>query len=134
MVNETMAKLRSELRTLKEDAAVFASLRSVFSARCDEYVLQLDELTRQLKAAEEEKKTLNRLLRMAIEQKLALTQQLDDINFEVETLRNSNTKRWEVLPNRKNQPNRADAAYQRKYKITLSQFETMKLSSKNGRR
>lgn len=134
MVNETMAKLRSELRTLKEDAAVFASLRSVFSARCDEYVLQLDELTRQLKAAEEEKKTLNRLLRMAIEQKLALTQQLDDINFEVETLRNSNNKRWEVLPNRKNQPNRADAAYQRKYKITLSQFETMKLSSKNGRR
>ncbi|CAG5086158.1 Oidioi.mRNA.OKI2018_I69.PAR.g11125.t1.cds [Oikopleura dioica] len=93
MVNETMAKLRSELRTLKEDAAVFASLRSVFSARCDEYVLQLDELTRQLKAAEEEKKTLNRLLRMAIEQKLALTQQLDDINFEVETLRNSSTKR-----------------------------------------
>lgn len=89
MVNETMAKLRSELRTLKEDAAVFASLRSVFSARCDEYVLQLDELTRQLKAAEDEKKTLNRLLRMAIEQKLALTQQLDDINFEVETLRTS---------------------------------------------
>lgn len=97
MVNETMAKLRSELRTLKEDAAVFASLRSVFSARCDEYVLQLDELTRQLKAAEDEKKTLNRLLRMAIEQKLALTQQLDDINFEVETLRTS--KRWSSISN-----------------------------------
>ena len=43
-----MNRLRSELRTLKEDAAVFSSLRSVFASRCDEYVLQLDELQRQL--------------------------------------------------------------------------------------
>ena len=48
LVQETMARLRSELRTLKEDAAVFSSLRAVFAARCDEYVLQLDELQRQL--------------------------------------------------------------------------------------
>merc|ERR1712131_539609 len=38
LVQETMARLRSELRTLKEDAAVFSSLRAVFAARCDEYV------------------------------------------------------------------------------------------------
>jgi len=87
LVQETMSRLRSELRTLKEDAAVFSSLRQVFAARCDEYVLQLDELQRQLQAAEDEKKTLNRLLRMAIEQKLALTQRLEDAEFEIESLR-----------------------------------------------
>ena len=48
-----MSRLRSELRTLKEDAAVFSSLRQVFAARCDEYVLQLDELQRQLQVRSE---------------------------------------------------------------------------------
>ena len=51
LVQETMSRLRSELRTLKEDAAVFSSLRQVFAARCDEYVLQLDELQRQLQVS-----------------------------------------------------------------------------------
>ncbi|CAB1336482.1 unnamed protein product, partial [Coregonus sp. 'balchen'] len=43
------------------------------------YVTQLDEMQRQLAAAEDEKKTLNSLLRMAIQQKLALTQRLEDL-------------------------------------------------------
>lgn len=50
-----------------------------FSLRCDQYVTQLDEMQRQLAAAEDEKKTLNSLLRMAIQQKLALTQRLEDL-------------------------------------------------------
>lgn len=33
VVTETMAKLRHELKALKEDAATFASLRSMFAAR-----------------------------------------------------------------------------------------------------
>ena len=74
MVTQTMSKLRSELKSLKEDAATFSSLRAMFAQRCDEYVTQLDQLQRQLSSAEEEKKTLNSLLRMAIQQKLALTQ------------------------------------------------------------
>lgn len=74
MVTQTMAKLRSELKSYKEDAATFSSLRAMFAQRCDEYVTQLDQLQRQLSSAEEEKKTLNSLLRMAIQQKLALTQ------------------------------------------------------------
>lgn len=45
----------------------------------DQYVTQLDEMQRQLAAAEDEKKTLNSLLRMAIQQKLALTQRLEDL-------------------------------------------------------
>lgn len=84
IVTETMLKLRNELKSLKEDAATFASLRAMFAQRCDEYVTQLDECQRQLAAAEEEKKTLNSLLRMAIQQKLALTQRLEDLEFDRE--------------------------------------------------
>ncbi|XP_026032440.1 protein bicaudal D homolog 1 isoform X3 [Astatotilapia calliptera] len=84
MVTETMTKLRNELKALKEDAATFSSLRAMFATRCDEYVTQLDEMQRQLAAAEDEKKTLNSLLRMAIQQKLALTQRLEDLEFDHE--------------------------------------------------
>ncbi|KAM6961936.1 LOW QUALITY PROTEIN: protein bicaudal D homolog 1-like [Tautogolabrus adspersus] len=84
MVTDTMMKLRNELKALKEDAATFSSLRAMFATRCDEYVTQLDEMQRQLSAAEDEKKTLNSLLRMAIQQKLALTQRLEDLAFDQE--------------------------------------------------
>ncbi|OCT67181.1 hypothetical protein XELAEV_18038463mg [Xenopus laevis] len=77
LVSDTMVKLRHELKALKEDAATFSSLRSLFASRCDQYVTQLEEMQRQLAAAEDEKKTLNSLLRMAIQQKLALTQRLE---------------------------------------------------------
>jgi len=81
IVSETMLKLRNELRLLKEDAATFSSLRAMFAARCEEYSTQVDELLRQLGSAEDEKKTLNQLLRMAIHQKLVLTQRLEDIEM-----------------------------------------------------
>ena len=84
VVTKTMTKLRKELKALKEDAATFASLRSMFSARCEEYVAQIDELQRQLKSSEDEKKTLNSLLRMAIGQKLTLTQKLEEIEMDRE--------------------------------------------------
>uniref|UniRef100_A0A3P9QAD0 BICD cargo adaptor 1 n=1 Tax=Poecilia reticulata TaxID=8081 RepID=A0A3P9QAD0_POERE len=86
VVTETMMKLRNELKALKEDAATFSSLRAMFATRCDEYVTQLDEMQRQLAAAEDEKKTLNSLLRMAIQQKLALTQRLEDLEFDHEQI------------------------------------------------
>ncbi|CAF4827528.1 unnamed protein product, partial [Rotaria sp. Silwood1] len=89
IVTETMSKLRNELQSLKEDAATFASLRAMFAARCDEYATQLNELQRQVHSCDEEKKTLNSLLRMAIEQKLALTQKLEDL--EVDNERSNNT-------------------------------------------
>ncbi|XP_056280506.1 protein bicaudal D homolog 1-like isoform X2 [Pseudoliparis swirei] len=84
MVTTTMMKLRNELKALKEDAATFSSLRAMFATRCDEYVTQLDEMQRQMIAAEDEKKTLNSLLRMAIQQKLSLTQRLEDLAFDQE--------------------------------------------------
>uniref|UniRef100_A0A8C5AGX6 BICD cargo adaptor 2 n=1 Tax=Gadus morhua TaxID=8049 RepID=A0A8C5AGX6_GADMO len=87
LVRETMMKLRNELKTLIENAATFSSLRAMFDTRFDEYVTQLDAMQRQLLAAEDEKKTLNSLLRMAIQQKLALTQRLEDLEFDHEQTR-----------------------------------------------
>lgn len=84
VVSETMMTLRNELRTLKEDAATFSSLRAMFAARCEEYSTQVEELNRQLGAADEERKTLNQLLRMAIHQKLALNQRLEELEMASE--------------------------------------------------
>ncbi|XP_030641041.1 protein bicaudal D homolog 2 [Chanos chanos] len=93
MVSETMVKLRNELKALKEDAATFSSLRVMFASRCDQYVTQLDEMQRQLAAAEDEKKTLNSLLRMAIQQKLALTQRLEDLEAPISPHSNGGSPR-----------------------------------------
>lgn len=43
---------------------------------------QVEELTAELRAHEEEKKTLNQLLRLAIQQKLQLTQRLEDVEVD----------------------------------------------------
>ena len=84
VVSDTMMTLRNELRVLKEDAATFSSLRAMFVARCEEYATQVEELNRNLHAAEDEKKTVNQLLRMAIHQKLVLTQRLEDVEMASE--------------------------------------------------
>lgn len=83
---------RSSLRQIAPPAGskVYPSLLFsciFFPLRCDEYVTQLDDMQRQLAAAEDEKKTLNSLLRMAIQQKLALTQRLEDLEFDHEQAR-----------------------------------------------
>lgn len=54
----------------------------MFAARCDEYVTQVDDLSMQLTAAEEEKKTLNQLLRLAVQQKLNVTQRLEEMEMD----------------------------------------------------
>ena len=93
VVSETMMTLRNELRTLKEDAATFSSLRAMFAARCEEYATQVEELNRQLTSADEERKTLNQLLRMAIHQKLTLNQRLEEIEMASETSRRVDPRR-----------------------------------------
>lgn len=82
VVSDTMLKLRNELRTLKEDAATFSSLRAMFVARCEEYGAQVDDMKKQVDAAEEEKKTLNQLLRLAVQQKLNLTQRMEELDMD----------------------------------------------------
>lgn len=84
VVTETMDKLRRELKALKEDAATFASLRSMFSNRCEELSATIDDLTSRLAASEQEKNTLNSILRMAIEQKVMLTQKLEAMEMDRE--------------------------------------------------
>ncbi|CAH8483881.1 unnamed protein product [Heterobilharzia americana] len=44
---------------------------------------QLDEMQRKLSVAEEEKRTVNTLLRLAIQQKLALTQRLEELEVDL---------------------------------------------------
>jgi hypothetical protein len=95
-----MTKLRYELKSLKEDAAAFSSLRALFTARCDEYVTQLNQLQRQFHLADEEKKTLNSLLRMTIEQKLSLTQKLENLEMNNEQTLHSNTTKSSVMTSR----------------------------------
>lgn len=84
VVTETLKILREELRTLKDDATEFVALRAALTQRCDEYLAQVLEKTNQLSAVEEEKKILNSLLKSAIQQKIALTQRLEDVEFDVE--------------------------------------------------
>ncbi|CAJ0557976.1 unnamed protein product, partial [Mesorhabditis spiculigera] len=77
--HDLMEKQRRELKQLKEDAATFAAHRAMFTARCEELQALVDELKAENKSNEDEKRTLNQLLRMAIQQKLALTQRLEDV-------------------------------------------------------
>lgn len=84
LITETMTKLRLEHKRLNEDAATFASLRSHFSARIEEYNTEIEKLQSKLSASEQEKSTLNSLLRMAIEQKVMLTQKLEALEMEQE--------------------------------------------------
>ncbi|XP_026783583.2 protein bicaudal D homolog 1 isoform X2 [Pangasianodon hypophthalmus] len=113
IVTETMMKLRNELKALKEDAATFSSLRAMFATRCDEYVTQLDEMQRQLAAAEDEKKTLNSLLRMAIQQKLALTQRLEDLECDHEQ---SHRGRGGKMPKIKSSPQKIVSSLLHQYR------------------
>lgn len=84
IVAETMTKLRHEHKRLNEDAATFASLRSHFSARIEEYNSEIEKLQSKLAASEQEKNTLNSILRMAIEQKVMLTQKLEALEMDRE--------------------------------------------------
>jgi len=56
----------------------------MFATRCDEYATQLSELQRQIATIEDEKKTVNTLLRMAIQQKMTLTQKVEDLEADRE--------------------------------------------------
>lgn len=78
----------------------------MFAARCEEYVTQVDELQQQLNAAEDEKKTLNQLLRLAVQQKLTLTQRLEDmeVDREIRNARRTNNRGFQ-RPGRSNRDN-----------------------------
>ncbi|KAL5967245.1 Protein bicaudal D [Taenia solium] len=82
IVTDTLRALRAELKMLKEDAFTYTSIRAMFTEKHEEFVQQMDQLQQKLNKAEEEKRTLNSILRLAIQQKLNLTQQLEAIEME----------------------------------------------------
>ncbi|CAJ0607997.1 unnamed protein product [Cylicocyclus nassatus] len=94
---EISERMRRELKQLKEDAATFASHRAMFTARCEELQAQVEELEADQRNSEEEKKTLNQLLRLAIQQKLTLTQRLEDV--EVDQAKAFNPALCAIQPN-----------------------------------
>lgn len=79
---KSMSIFRNVLRILKENAATISSLRAMFAARIEEYDTLVNDLTRQLNAAEEEKKALNQLLRLAVKQKLTVTESLEKMKLK----------------------------------------------------
>ena len=84
---EANSQLKRQIKALKSECQTFASLRSMFASRCEEYMLQLDEKEHALIAADEERQTLNTLLKQSIHQKIALTQRLEDYEIARERLR-----------------------------------------------
>ena len=123
---ETMSKMKFELKALKEDAATFASLRSMFGARCEDYVTQVEELERRLQASEEEKKTINQLLRIAIQQKLSLTQKLEDYEMDRERLTGSGP----IAANSANKPNNSRPGGPTRRMVSNNLFTTRNFSSR----
>ncbi|KAL3314070.1 hypothetical protein Ciccas_007322, partial [Cichlidogyrus casuarinus] len=77
----SMQALRKELKAIKESTQAQNDLRTTFCQRIDELNMQSDEYQVKLLAAEEEKRTVNSLLRLAIQQKLALTQRLEELEM-----------------------------------------------------
>ena len=71
---------------MKEDAATFAYIRSIFVSRCDALTNQCQSKQKECKRLQDEKNTLEKLLRMAINQKLALTERLESLENERETI------------------------------------------------
>jgi hypothetical protein len=63
------------------DDFVSVGVSQIFSGLFSNWIILLQ---RQVAGAEDEKKTLNQLLRMAIHQKLVLTQRLEDIEMQSE--------------------------------------------------
>jgi len=56
----------------------------MFTARTEDLQQQLESAQNLLKTADEEKKTLNQLLRMSIQQKLMITQRMEELEMTAE--------------------------------------------------
>lgn len=84
---EANGQLKKQIKMLKSECQTFSSLRSMFASRCEEYVQEIQEKQKDIMAAEEEKRTLNQLLKQAIHQKVALTQRVEEFEIARERLR-----------------------------------------------
>ena len=80
-------QLKRQIKALKTECVTFVSLRSMFATRCEEYMKQLEVKDKCIAAAENEKQTLNMLLKQAIHQKISLTQRLEEYEIARERIR-----------------------------------------------
>lgn len=101
MFLEAFQKVRTERKALQEAVSAHAAERLVFAQRCDEYTTQINALQHQLTVAEEEKKTVNALLRMAIQQKVALSNKVDDLESDRER---KATRLWRPIASSRSKP------------------------------
>uniref|UniRef100_T2M8Z9 Protein bicaudal D homolog 2 n=1 Tax=Hydra vulgaris TaxID=6087 RepID=T2M8Z9_HYDVU len=85
--NDVSNQLKRQIKALKSECQTFVSLRSMFATRCDEYIKQLEIKDQNIAAAENEKQTLNILLKQAIHQKICLTQRLEEYEIARERIR-----------------------------------------------
>ena len=67
--------------------------REMYASRCQEFANRIETLTNELKAADAEKRTLNQLLKLAVQQKIDLTQRLEDFEVREIEIRNMRRKR-----------------------------------------
>eukprot|EP00111_Clytia_hemisphaerica_P021313 TCONS_00062732-protein len=96
--SEANGQLKKQIKSLKSECQTFASLRSMFASRCEEYLKELHEKQKAILAAEEEKRTLNQLLKQAIHQKVALTQRVEEFEIARERLRQFTKKNAKSVP------------------------------------
>uniref|UniRef100_A0AC35TYD5 TPR_MLP1_2 domain-containing protein n=1 Tax=Rhabditophanes sp. KR3021 TaxID=114890 RepID=A0AC35TYD5_9BILA len=82
--HEIITSIRDENKHFKEEAATFVANRAMFHSKNEELKSEVKMLKEKLVSAEEEKKTINHLLRMAIAQKFNLTQKVEDLEMERE--------------------------------------------------
>jgi len=70
---------------------LFAGLKAKFVTQCEEELTHIDDLQRQLVAAEADKKILNQLLHLSVQKKLMVTQRVEEIemNREMKNVRRS---------------------------------------------
>ncbi|RDD47147.1 Protein bicaudal D-like protein 1 [Trichoplax sp. H2] len=81
------AGLKSSLETLQCKDTTYHNVKADFAIKCEEYITKMDSMQKDLIEAEKERKVLNQLLIRTINQKIILTQQLEDLKLEIEDMR-----------------------------------------------
>ncbi len=92
LIIDNVAKLRTELRKLQNDSATFAYIRSMLVSRVDMLTNQFEEKRKECKSLNEKMQTLEQVLRMAISQKLALTERLEALESGVSPEQSTSSK------------------------------------------
>ena len=92
LIVENVSKLKNELNKLKNDSATFAYIRTMLVSRVDALTNQFEAKNKECRDMNESVKTLEQILRMAISQKLALTERLKALESGVSPDQSTSSK------------------------------------------